>query len=141
MAVISINNWMEKRMDDSGPQRSKIHIGIPHLLHSALLHLTDLEFLHIERCAATLCQASLLASFFQHTSLLHVSVAPSGNSQNISHFKFPLLLYSLWWPFISDLWCYYNSLKVQMIVSTFSNRAFFKLGIHIVLDIMLLYTT
>ena len=60
---------MEKRMDDSGPQRSKIHIGIPHLLHSALLHLTDLEFLHIERCAATLCQASLLASFFQHTSL------------------------------------------------------------------------
>ena len=76
--------------------------SIPHFtaLHSASLYFADVAFFTNWGSAATLCQASLLAPFFQQdlltSSLCHILII-------LTKFKtFSLLLYLLWWSVTFD---------------------------------------
>ena len=88
------------------------------LLRFALRHFTDSAcFYRLKVYGSPVSSKSISAIFptacAHFASLCHILVI-------LTIFQtFSLLSYMFWWSVISDLWCYYDSLKAQMMVNIF----------------------
>ena len=92
------------------------------LLWLTLSWFTDFVFYTNWRLVANLPQVSYLAPFPNIICLVYVSVSHFGDSAIFKTFYYYYIVMVIchYWSLISDLWCYnHNSLKAQMIVSTF----------------------